>query len=504
MATSRWLREQDRKNREFEENTERRPLARAGAMVAAVTAPVIGLLAGDAVVGTAFQKAVQAGDTAAADALIERLQRGELIKERRKQNNEGIIFVTRPERVALTHTKDPTEQKLLNSWGAATVDARDFDKNLQEMSQFIRSNNESMYVPRDPARRLVPGGNHIRLELDPSKPATIRNSWWEADPKNQYIFSHFAPNGGKPVDFNASAEEVRRAYTNFKSDPSIVMHELGHATGALGRPGKLSDRWRKVVGYSRRAAQPVSLIPSIGISGRAVETKDPDELKKLDTENAAVHIASGALHAPLLAEEARASVRALRMGKKHNIKVSPGLLAKAYGTYVNAAVTPTALTYLTTRALINHRRKQLEARKETEASQMSHTQKTAGRHDDLFNEYIPEETRRELLARRIREMAGREEMRSTVPLASSIIGAGIGGLAVGGKERTLKGSLIGAGVGALAGGGLGLYRQHRHNSERHHARGVLAGGEDGLDHELERLRADYAGRRRADAQATMD
>jgi len=306
-------------------------------------------------------------------------------------------------------------------------------------------------------------------------------------PKGQYLISHLLDAEGKA-----------------HSDPSLVLHELGHATGALGRPGKASARWRKAVGYARGGAMPASLLLSGGAAADAANVLTDKQLDDLDKRNAIGAVVGGALHMPLLAEEARASVRAMRMAKKHNIKVSPLMLGKAYGTYLNAAVTPTALSYIATRKLIDRRRQQLRAR----AAEGGETnEKRAAlltpRHSDLFNEHIPEDVRRELLARRIASAAEREEMGNTVPLASAILGTTVGGLAAGGKDRTLRGSLIGGGIGAAIGGGLGLYRQMKHNRGRQHALAVLQGGDVGVDHELERLRADYIARRRADAHATM-
>jgi hypothetical protein len=429
---------------------------------------------------------VNKGDTSAADALIERLQRGDFIKDQRKANNDGIVFVTGKERAA--HGKNPNEAKFLQMFGPSLVDARYADALLPEFTHGVRGENASEHVPRGESRYPRYDSN-TGAAFNPPKevPGRILPSKMRDAPKGQYLISHLLDADGKA-----------------HSDPSLVLHELGHATGALGRPGKASARWRKAVGYARGGAMPASLLLSGGAAADAANVLTDKQLDDLDKRNAIGAVVGGALHTPLLAEEARASVRAMLMAKKHNIKVSPLMLGKAYGTYLNAAVTPTALSYLATRKLIDRRRQQLRAR----AAEGGETnEKRAAlftpRHSDLFNEHIPEDVRRELLARRIASAAEREEMGNTVPLASAILGTTVGGLAAGGKDRTLRGSLIGGGIGAAIGGGLGLYRQMKHNRGRQHALAVLQGGDAGVDHELERLRADYIARRRADAHATM-
>ncbi len=128
-----------------------------------------------------------------------------------------------------------------------------------------------------------------------------------------------------------------------KGNHSILLHELGHsagtrhgtASGALVRLGNINP--------PSMATKGVAATGAMLTHRRAGESKE--DYEKRSKKNA---IKSGllgsAMYIPTLAEEARATLNANRLGKKLGVKVdNRKLLLPAYGTYVAGALAPTAV-----------------------------------------------------------------------------------------------------------------------------------------------------------------
>tara|TARA_B100000214_G_C23973126_1_gene631271 strand:- start:1021 stop:2778 length:1758 start_codon:yes stop_codon:yes gene_type:complete len=147
-----------------------------------------------------------------------------------------------------------------------------------------------------------------------------------------------------------------------KTDPDTLLHELGHATGT-GRKILNNKAALKLYSASKgNTARNVSRYGNLAATAGALYAKDDESLDKAEKANR-VGLALGAFHkAPQLAEEARASTRAIGLGKKFGHNVNKSKLLKAYGTYAAAAV-PHLAPYLINKAIINRKRKNLENKK---------------------------------------------------------------------------------------------------------------------------------------------
>jgi hypothetical protein len=150
------------------------------------------------------------------------------------------------------------------------------------------------------------------------------------------------------VDINGK----KIVYTPPKAHPSILAHELGHQSGTFSR-----GKFRKAVETGmrlQRFATPATMgLGALGAVAAGAQ-KTPEEQAR---GYRAAQIAAGAgslFHLPTLAEEARASIHAVNMGRKagKGMEYARHLLP-AFGTY---AARPIAVTGATVGALELFRR----------------------------------------------------------------------------------------------------------------------------------------------------
>lgn len=145
-------------------------------------------------------------------------------------------------------------------------------------------------------------------------------------------------------------------------DADILLHELGHATGT---GAKVMNSLPGALAYGLTTG-PVGSIASIGGNLRAsYKSLSADDKKSLDDAEKANKRALqiSAIHkVPQLAEEARASIRAVGLGKKFGRNVNKRKLLGAYGTYAASAI-PHLAPYLVNKAIINKKRKNLKNKK---------------------------------------------------------------------------------------------------------------------------------------------
>ncbi len=150
----------------------------------------------------------------------------------------------------------------------------------------------------------------------------------------------------KPLLENFYPKDKERAHlvNTTSKDPSTLLHELGHSAGR-GRNDtikhKLINANIALYGKSQRLLQSHMLnasraaIPSL-VAQLSRQKEGESEEEFLNRKQKYRHItnALGASVAlPVLAEEARASYNAVRLGKKMNVPVSKKQLAAAFGTY---------------------------------------------------------------------------------------------------------------------------------------------------------------------------
>ncbi len=181
--------------------------------------------------------------------------------------------------------------------------------------------------------------------------------------------------GVTPIDFS-DVSPLSRVQGNAHYDPfsrsirgdlaadssTILAHELGHGTGGLVGHGGASTARLAATGAGRLGGH---LVHGIGgaLAGYKIRAaRNKEELDKAERTNKRVALGSVALQAPLLLEEARASIRGNALHKKFMGRgANKALLAAAYGNYLSSAAVPTAVQYALNRRAANERRKKLES-----------------------------------------------------------------------------------------------------------------------------------------------
>lgn len=148
---------------------------------------------------------------------------------------------------------------------------------------------------------------------------------------------------------NATSDPSRRSQLIHAEspNPSLFLHELGHSTGS-GRDDtikhKLINANRKLYGKSHNYAFTKNPIASAIAPSLASITKKRDgesEEDYMDRRQKRRHIANVATAIPtlpLLAEEARASINAYKLGKKMGVPVDKKALGVAFGTYASSLI----------------------------------------------------------------------------------------------------------------------------------------------------------------------
>jgi hypothetical protein len=147
-----------------------------------------------------------------------------------------------------------------------------------------------------------------------------------------------------------------------RSDVEGVLHELGHATGR-GKGG-LTQRGAKLMNYMNYGARGAGLLGG-GVAayqlGRATNKEEVERAQRFSRNSA---IASGLMSLPLLAEEARANIRAVGLGRKFGVKPNKGVLAGRMGTYLGAAGLTALTPYLLNKRIARLKLEGMEKRRE--------------------------------------------------------------------------------------------------------------------------------------------
>lgn len=146
-------------------------------------------------------------------------------------------------------------------------------------------------------------------------------------------------------------------------DPATLLHEIGHETGG-NRTDTLKHRiikankglYAKSQAHAFTANPLVSAIaPSIAsaMTKRKDNESEEDYLKRKQRNRHLTNAASALGVAPMLAEEARASIVAHKLGKKMGVPVDKKSLLTAFGTYGSTLI-PNAVRAATD--VISHKR----------------------------------------------------------------------------------------------------------------------------------------------------
>ena len=234
----------------------------------------------------------------------------------------------------------------------------------------------------------------------------------------------------------------------------IFMHELGHSTG-FGRKFSKPLAFVSRLGGGTKGMRILGSGAVAAAAGGAQTQEDKEKVNRAATRNL---IANAALEAPLLAEEARASIRAVGLGKKFGHKVNKGNLLKAYGTYLGsglAALGPAAAA----KAIASYRARKGKQEKKAQliplaADAVIGSSLGKGKYDE--KKYSPEEYEvlRSKYSPEVSALTG-DAFRNALTGAAIGGGAAIGYGGVAGipaDDPRIKGLLYGGlGLGALGG-----------------------------------------------------
>lgn len=169
--------------------------------------------------------------------------------------------------------------------------------------------------------------NPVGLEIDPMH----RDISAKAQLEGKGGFGpHFQPYKMDPKSGGFRSAPTVKAPPGLSED--ILAHEMGHAkqwSGKLGIPKAV------ISGLSHSATVPSSVISSAAAAGQTDPTWTPA-------------LVNAAIHAPVLAHEGGASMKALSyLAKKHGLRAALGKskgIAGGFGSYASTAVAPFAIT----------------------------------------------------------------------------------------------------------------------------------------------------------------
>jgi len=149
----------------------------------------------------------------------------------------------------------------------------------------------------------------------------------------------------------------------FMQDADLLLHELGHGTGT-GR--KILGTLPGAAAYGVVQTPPFKWLghgSNIYATAKSLQAGDKSSLDKAEKANRTALIFNAIHKVPELAEEARASIRAVGLGKKFGHNVNKKKLLGAYGTYAGSALGHLS-PYLINKAIIHKKRKKLDQKKE--------------------------------------------------------------------------------------------------------------------------------------------
>jgi hypothetical protein len=181
--------------------------------------------------------------------------------------------------------------------------------------------------------------------------------------------------GVKPIDFSdvgpRSSSQGNAYYNPMKrtiggslagNSSTILAHELGHGSGGLVGHGGIGLPRAVVGGLGSLGGSLVHGVGGAAAGYKIRAARNKEELDKAEKLNKRVALGTLALQAPLLFEEARASIRGNALHKKMLGRgANKAMLGAAYGTYLANAALPTGVQYALNRRAANERRKKLES-----------------------------------------------------------------------------------------------------------------------------------------------
>jgi hypothetical protein len=203
-----------------------------------------------------------------------------------------------------------------------------------------------------------PDGNRIRAYKMPSGKHMIVNT-----PVGK-VKDFMVPNVGdssavKSLGINSSRVQAyvdarkNVHYIKSSGDHTALLHELGHSAKAR----KYGVPFGRYTPHTAITA----ILPTTGVmTERRSDESENDYQKRVGKRVALTTAGAVALNAPTLAEEARASINASRIGKKIGVKPNRAHLLKAYGTYAGKGLVLPVVAGLGTYGMFKLKRREHE------------------------------------------------------------------------------------------------------------------------------------------------
>ena len=143
-------------------------------------------------------------------------------------------------------------------------------------------------------------------------------------------------------------------YGGTRSDVHGLLHELGHGTG---KGFKLRSQLDPAFRALDRAKAPLLLGGQLGIGLGTALAQDEHDLNKMEQLNKIKTLVSTGVELPKLIEEARANIRAHKLGKKFGVNLRKRDGLQAFSTYLASSLGRTALPYYVNKRLIERKRR---------------------------------------------------------------------------------------------------------------------------------------------------
>lgn len=153
---------------------------------------------------------------------------------------------------------------------------------------------------------------------------------------------------------HVNTEPHKRSHIIFRASnsPSALLHEIGHLTGRERNDTlkhKLinanADLYQKSLNYGmgNKSLLAANLLPTIAFGTKRKDGESEEQFMDRRQKNRHLLNAASAIPTlPALAEEARASINAYKLGKKIGVPIDKKFLATAFGTYASS-LTPNAV-----------------------------------------------------------------------------------------------------------------------------------------------------------------
>lgn len=220
---------------------------------------------------------------------------------------------------------------------------------LDKLKEHSTSVDRSPTAPDNISTYNLPNNKKITILPD------IIGAGDSSDHRGRALYNQTKTNqAAKDALHHVNTEPHKRSQIIFRASDnhSALLHEIGHLTGR-DRNDTLkhklinanADLYQKSLNYGmgNKSLLAANLLPTLALGTKRKDGESEEQFMDRRQKNRHLLNATSAIPSlPMLAEEARASINAYKLGKKIGVPVDKKLLAAAFGTYASS-LTPNAV-----------------------------------------------------------------------------------------------------------------------------------------------------------------